>query len=314
MDLDVKHLRLVAGIADCGSMTKAASRLHLTQSALSHQLRDIERRFGTPFFLRVGRRLVLTASGRRVLESARRILEDLDRTEEDIRQLAGRASGVIRVCTECNTGYGWLPRLLPAFSRKHPRVGINIVADATDNPVEALLDGRVDLAILTSGVKDSRLRLRPLFMDEMVAVVARAHPLAARTWVSPRELAPEHLLLYASAPEESFMLTSVLRPAGVAPARVSFIMLTEAMIEMAKAGLGVGILPRWSAEGAIASRALVALSITRRGVRRQWRAATVRAAGEPEWLTDFIDLIASRAKPAQLAVGRPSGPSMNKSH
>ena len=82
MDLDVKHLRLVAGIADCGSMTSAASRLHLTQSALSHQLREIEARFNTPFFLRVGRRMVLTAAGRRVLESARRILDDLVRRKK----------------------------------------------------------------------------------------------------------------------------------------------------------------------------------------------------------------------------------------
>ena len=180
------------------------------------------------------------------------------------------------MCTQCHTGYGWLPRLLATFARKHPGVGVNIVADATDHPVEALLDGRVDVAILTSKVKDHRVRVRPLFMDEMVAVVARTHPLAARAWVSPRELALEHLLLYASVPEESFMLTSVLAPAGLVPARVSFIMLTEAMIAMSQAGIGVGILPRWSAEAAIASRAVVALSITRRGVRRQWAAATLR--------------------------------------
>src|SRR4051794_11851196 len=170
MDLDVKHLRLVAGIADCGSMTRAASQLRLTQSALSHQLREIEARFDTPFFLRVGRRMVLTAAGRRVLESARRILDDLGRTEEDIRRIAGDSAGVIRVCTECNTGYGWLPRLLGAFARKHPRVTVNIVAEATERPVEALLDGRIDLAILTSEAVDRRLRLRPLFMDEMVAI------------------------------------------------------------------------------------------------------------------------------------------------
>jgi LysR family transcriptional regulator, regulator for metE and metH len=304
MDLDVKHLRLVAGIADCGSMTSAASRLHLTQSALSHQLREIEARFDTPFFLRVGRRMVLTAAGRRVLESARRILDDLVRTEEDIRLLAGDSAGVIRVCTQCNTGYGWLPRLLATFARKHPGVGVNIVADATDHPVEALLEGRVDVAILTSKVKDHRVRVRPLFMDEMVAVVARTHPLAARAWVSPRELAAEHLLLYASVPEESFMLTSVLAPAGLVPARVSFIMLTEAMIAMAQAGIGVGILPRWSAEAAIASRAVVALSITRRGVRRQWAAATLRTGTVPSSLTDFIDLIAARAEPARRAARR----------
>jgi LysR family transcriptional regulator for metE and metH len=301
VELEVRHLRLVAEIADAGSMTKASTRLHLTQSALSHQLRDIESRFKTPFFLRVGKRMVLTAAGRRLLDSARRVLDDLRRTEDDLRRLAGNSDGVIRVCTECNTGYHWLAPLLAAFHRRHPRVDVNVVADATERPVEALVEGRLDLAILTSATRDRRLRLRPLFTDEMVAIVAPTHPLAKRRWLSPQELAAEHLLLYASAPEDSFTLRSVLAPAGLVPARMSFIMLTEAMIEMAKAGLGVGVIPRWSAQPAIAARAVVPLSITRRGKHRQWLAATLKAQAEPAYLIDFISLIGDRALPARLA-------------
>src|SRR5262245_9880743 len=112
MELEVRHLRLVAEIAGTGSMTKAATRLYLTQSALSHQLRDIEARFKTPFFLRLGKRMVLTPAGERLLESARRILDDLGRAEEDLKRLAGHGQGVIRVCTQCNTGYSWLAPLL----------------------------------------------------------------------------------------------------------------------------------------------------------------------------------------------------------
>lgn len=299
MELDMRYLRLVAGIADAGSMTKAAAGLNLTQSALSHQLRDIEMRLNTPLFLRVGKRMVLTRAGERVLESARRVLQDLTSAEADIRRLAQPGGGVIRVSTECNTGYHWLPPLLAAFNRKHPRVSVNVMPDATAQPVQALLEGRLDLAILTSDVSDRRLRVRPLFNDEMVAIVARTHPWAGRAWLSPRELAGHRLLVYASSPEESFLLSRVLAPAGLVPAHVSFIMLTEAMIEMARAGLGVGILPRWSAQSALAARAVVPLSITRRGVGRRWTAATLKAQTEPAWLTDFIALIAERALPAR---------------
>jgi LysR family transcriptional regulator for metE and metH len=299
VDLEVRHLRLVAGIADAGSMTRAAATLHLTQSALSHQLRDIEARFNTPFFLRLGKKMVLTAAGRRVLESARRVLDDLRSAEDEIRRLGAGGGGVIRVCTQCNTGYQWLPPLLAAFHRKHPRVTVNVVAEATDRPVAALLEGRLDLAILTQETDDRRLRIRPLFTDEMVAIVSRAHPLAGRAWITPRELAAEHLLVYSSSPEESFTLRSVLAPAGLTPARISYIMLTEAMIEMARAGLGVGVIPRWSAQAAISSRAVVPLSITRRGVRRQWSAATLKAQPEAPATTTFIDLIAERALPAR---------------
>jgi LysR family transcriptional regulator, regulator for metE and metH len=301
VDLEVRHLRLVAAIARDGSMTKAAGSLHLTQSALSHQLRDIESRFNTPFFLRVGKRMVLTAAGRRVLDSATRVLDELARVEEDIRRIAGSGEGIIRVATQCNTGYHWLPPLLASFTRKHPRVNISIRPDNTDRPVEALLEGQLDLAILTDEPSDARLRLRRLFADEMIALVTREHRFATRTWISPRELAAEHLLLYSSSPDDSFVLKRVLAPAGVAPARLSFIMLTEAMIEMARAGLGVAVLPRWSAQAAITTRSVVPLSLTRRGIRRYWTAATLKAAPMPVWLADFIELITERALPAQTS-------------
>ena len=122
MDLEIRHLRLVAGIADAGSMTKAAERLFVTQSALSHQLRDIESRFETPFFTRVGRRMILTAAGRRVLDAARRVIGEMERAEEDVRRLAGNTDGIIRVTTKCNTGYHWLAPLLAVYQRRHPRV------------------------------------------------------------------------------------------------------------------------------------------------------------------------------------------------
>ena len=302
MDLEIRHLRLVAEIAGAGSMTRAAERLHLTQSALSHQLRDIESRFDTPFFVRLGRRMVLTAAGRRVLETARRVLGDLQRAEEDVRRLAAHGDGAIRVCTQCYTGYHWLGSLLTTFQRKHPRVSINVAADATDRPVDALLDGRIDLAILIDPVADRRLRLRPLFADEMVAIVAKGHPLARRRWVSPAELAREHLLVYSSVPEESFVFRKVLAPLGLTPVRLSFIMLTEAMIELARGGAGVGILPRWSAQRAIAGGSVAALSITRAGLRRQWAAATLAAQPDPPYLVDFVDLIGERALPARAGV------------
>ena len=158
--------------------------------------------------------------------------------------------GIIRVCTQCNTGYHWLGPLLSVYRRKHPRVTVNVAADATDRPVAALLDGHVDLAILVHAVADPRLRLRTLFTDEMVAVVASSSPLARRRWISAEELAVQHLLLYSSVPEESFVFRELFTPAGLVPARVSFIMLTEAMIELAQAGIGVGVLPRWSAQRA----------------------------------------------------------------
>jgi hypothetical protein len=110
MELDVRDLQMVAAIAASGSVTRAAGELHRTQSAVSHRLRGIEERLGARLFLRVGKRMLVTAAGERILATAQPVLEDIKAAEEDLRRLGTRQVGVVRVCAQCNTGYHWLRR------------------------------------------------------------------------------------------------------------------------------------------------------------------------------------------------------------
>src|SRR5262245_6781673 len=166
LTLEVRHFQLVQSIADTGSVTRAADRLHLTQSALSHQLRDIESRLDARLFLRLGKRMALTPAGEKVLAAAQRVLADVQRVEDDLRAMADHGHGVLRLCTQCNTGYHWLPPLLETFHRKYPKVQVEIVVNVTDHPIEALLDGVIDLAVATDEITDARLATRALFDDE----------------------------------------------------------------------------------------------------------------------------------------------------
>lgn len=298
-DIDVRHLRLVSAIHEAGTVTRAAEHLHLTQSAVSHQLRELEERLGVRVFLRAGRRMLLAPAGQRLLEAAQLVLGALDRAEDDLRHLARHGAGVLRLCAECNTGYHWLPPLLKRFNAAHPDVDVQVLAEHTIEPVAALLEGRLDLALLTSSRPDDRLRLRPLFEDEFVVLVGPAHRLAGRQWIEPAELAPEHLILYSPMRERGFTVRRILEPAGVVPARRSHIQLTEAILEMVKAGLGVTALPRWSVEPAIREGAVVPLRVTRRGVQRQWTAATLADRPDLPWLDDFLSLLRAEAAPVR---------------
>src|SRR5262245_30382200 len=141
VSLEIRHLKLVDAVAELGNVTRAADRLHLTQSALSHQLRDIESRLGVTLFVRLSRRMALTAEGERLLVSARRVLDELKRVEDEVRSMGSTGRGVLRLCTQCNTGYHWLPPLLEKFQRKHPHVDVQIEVAATDRPLEALREG-----------------------------------------------------------------------------------------------------------------------------------------------------------------------------
>jgi LysR family transcriptional regulator for metE and metH len=299
--LEVRHLALVDAIAQAGSVTRAAERLHLTQSALSHQLLDIEARAGLPFFARLGRRMLLTPAGERVLASARRVLDDLGRAEDDLRAMAAGGKGVLRLCTECNTGYHWLPPLLHDFHARFPLVDINIKVDATNRPLDALLEGEIDLAVMTSSVADARVTATAVFEDEMMAVVAPSHPFAARPFVEIADFASEHLLLHRVDRRASFTFARILMPAGVEPARVSEVPLTEAILELIKAGLGIGVLAGWAIEPARRNGSVAALRIGRDGVRRTWTAVTLKDRPRAIYLAEFVKLLAARGPSAAFA-------------
>jgi len=290
---------MVAAIAASGSVTRAAEELHRTQSALSHQLRAVEERLGTALFLRVGKRMVATAAGERVLATARRVLDDIRTTEEDVRRLGARQAGVLRVCAQCNTGYHWLPPLVDVFRRRYPDIEVSLAVECTLRPVDALLEGKLDIAIVTQSVHHDQVRVRPLFEDEHAAIVAPDHAFAKRPFVRPQDFASERLLLYSSSPDDSFTIQTILRPAGVTPRRVSFVMLTEAILEMVKARLGISVMQTWAIEPAIRAGDVRAIPITPAGIHRQWHAATLRAANPAAHVDAFIDLLAARAMPAR---------------
>jgi LysR family transcriptional regulator, regulator for metE and metH len=300
MDLEVRHLRLVAAVADDGSLTRAGDRLHLTQSALSHQLRDIESRLGTPLFLRVGKRLVLTPAGERLLASARDILERLERAEHEIREMSRDRAGLLRITTECYTCYHWLPPLLLHYRRTFPRVEVRIDVNATGRPLDMLLAGKIDLAVVSSPVSDRRLRTRPVFEDELVVVASRRHRFAQQTHVKLADMRDETLFVYPPK-EESSVLQNTLLPGGAAPARVEEVLLTEAILELIKAGLGVAVLARWAVQPVVDAGAVVARPLTARGLHREWRVAMPKDLARLDYVVEFTNLLERHAPTRRLA-------------
>src|SRR5262249_11195102 len=156
-------------------------QLHLTQSALSHQLREAEELLGVPLFHRLNKKMVLTEPGTKLLRSAGLVLHEMDRASEEIRRIAGGQQGVLRIATQCNTCYHWLPSMLRLFQQQFPKVEVQIVVEATREPIEAVLDGRLDLAIAYTHISDPRLASYSLFEDELIAVMPPDHPLAPRS-------------------------------------------------------------------------------------------------------------------------------------
>jgi LysR family transcriptional regulator for metE and metH len=265
LTLELRDFRLLQAVATEGSLARASLRLHLTPSALSHHLLALEARVGTPLCRRAGRRMALTPAGARVLAA----VADAERA------LAGTepARPALSLATECHTTYYWLPSVMAAHQRIDPGVDVRLASESSSSPLSDVIAGEVDLAIVSRRTRDRRLRFVPLFRDELVALVSPDHPWARRPNVDAADFATEHLIHYATTKSELTVFRVLLRPAGVQPRRQSAVLLTEAILEMVKSGLGVAVLAHWAAAPYVERGHVRAVRLTRRGLQRQWYAA-----------------------------------------
>jgi LysR family transcriptional regulator for metE and metH len=293
MNLEIRHLRLVAAVADTGSVTRAGNLLHLTQSALSHQLRDAEEQLGVLLFERKNAKMTLTSAGDRLLQSARTVLGELDRAESDIHRNGHIAKGLIRLSTQCHSAYHWFPSRLILFQKKFPGVEVQLVLEATNNPFEALLDGKLDLALVCDRIRNRKICYTPLFEDDVLIVVPPKHRLAGKNFAALEDFASENILLYPPK-AESTLLTKILEPAGIQPRKIQEVLLTEVILEMVIGGLGIAALPRWAAGPHLASGALVGVLLQPPGYKWQWSVAQLRDNHPPAYIQEFIRLLADR--------------------
>ncbi|MBT2472688.1 LysR family transcriptional regulator [Streptomyces sp. ISL-66] len=276
MDVDLRDLELLEAMAETGSLTAAASRLYVSQPALSQRLTRLEDRLGMRLFERAGRRLVPNPAGRRMLVAARQVLGELESATRDLRDIRDGRDRRVRFAAQCSTTFPWLPPVLRAFRAREPDTEVRIVTVPDDAPIPALLADLVDVALVTKqDAQMDRVRLSPLFEDEMVAVVPAGHPWASRTHVTARDFTGVDLVLYDVYDQSRIPAQPLPIPPDARPARITTMpLVTDLVIEMAAGGQGVAILPNWVASPYAASHGLALVRIGARPLTRTWFCAT----------------------------------------
>lgn len=244
--LELRHLATLRAIDEAGSLVEAAERLHVTQSALSHQLKDLEHRLGVALIVRRTRPIRFTTAGERVLALARQVLPQVRRTETELRRLAAGQSGRLHIAIECHSCFQWLMPALDRFREAWPEVELDLSAAFSFTPQAALVRGDLDMVITSDPVDNDAVRYLPLFRYELVLAVARQSALAGGRAVAPRALADETLITYPVEHERLDVFTAFLDPAGVAPAALRTAELTPMMVQLVAAGRGVAALPNWA--------------------------------------------------------------------
>ncbi len=244
--LELRHLRTLVALRDTGSLVEAAERVFLTQSALSHQLKDLESRLGVTLFIRKTRPVRFTTAGRRLLKLADQVLPLVHGAEHDLERLAGGESGRIYMAIECHSCFEWLLPAINAYREEWPDVELDIASGFHFAPLPALARGDLDLVITADPIEELGLAYLPLFSYEAQLAVARDHELADKPWVEPADLSSEVLICYPVDRSRLDVFTSFLDPANVEPARVRSAELTTMMIQLVASGRGVACLPNWA--------------------------------------------------------------------
>jgi LysR family transcriptional regulator for metE and metH len=291
--MELRHLKMIREVAECKSLTKAAERLFLSQSALSHQLKEIEAFCGAQLFIRQKKQMLLTREGEVLLASGRRILDEVDQTLNTIRLMTDKDAGEIRISSECYTSYHWLMNLFHDFRDLYPKVSLRIDMEGTRHTLEALLEDKIDVGVFEDN-KHKKVEYTPLLCDEFFVIIPTTHPWAQRSWLEVRELHKEAYIMYDIPTESSTIYRTIFKEHM--PPRVYQIPLTEVMLEMVTGGFGFCILPNWVAFPYLKQKGLAAVKITRKGMKRTWYAGVLKDKVRPPYLPVFIKKLACYMK------------------
>ncbi|MBF1277115.1 MAG: LysR family transcriptional regulator [Neisseria sp.] len=270
--IELRHLKTLLALEETGSVSLAAKRVFLTQSALSHQIRALENYYETPLFERKSTPLRFTPAGMRLLQLARELLPQVAAAERDLVRIIEGEAGELRLAVECHTCFDWLMPAMGEFRPLWPQVELDIVSGFQADPVGLLLQHRADLAIVSEAEPLNGISYRPLFAYEMVGICAEDHPLADKDVWEAEDFIDETLITYPVPDEMLDLPKKVLLPKGINPPR-RHSELTIAIIQLVASKRGIAALPYWTVMPYLEKGYVVHRKITSDGLQSKLYAA-----------------------------------------
>ena len=305
--MEIRQLKAFIAIAEAHTFTAAAQRVHVTQAAISMQIRQLEEEIGARLFVRTPRRVVLTEAGEALLDRARRILREHDAALAEMAELAGAEHGRLRLgSASAAVTTDHLPELLKELSTRHPQAEITVVSGTSAALVRRILAGELDVAFVSLPVEARGIQTEVLEMDELFAIGSPHHPLAKQRVVSAFMLAGERLILGERGGNTRRLIDEFFAEAGVSPKVIMELNRLAAIQRMVEAGLGVGIVPTKSVREEVAQKRLVAWWIE--GARINWELGLARLTGgyDSPIIQTFLRLCRAHFNPSITEAAAPS--------
>ena len=248
MGFELRHLRYFVAVAEELNFTRAAARLHIAQPPLSQQIRQLEEELGARLFDRTKHEVRLTEAGRAALGEARQTLAQAERVAIAARRVSEGVSGRLRLGFPGSFPHTTLPEMLRAFRAKFPGVQLNLQECSTEEQLELLAAGKIDVGFVRLPVEGApeSLALKPILREPLILALPKKHTLARRAKVPVRALAGEPFILFPrhAAPGLYDQIEALCRRAGFKPLVAQEATQIQTIISLVSAGLGVAIVPR----------------------------------------------------------------------
>ncbi|MBA6115647.1 LysR substrate-binding domain-containing protein [Pseudomonas sp. NC26] len=286
--IDLRHLRTVHALRETDSLHEAAERLHLTQSALSHQFRELEERIGMPLFVRKSKPVRFTSAGLKVLQLAEQVLPLIRATERDLGKLASGSAGRLHIAIECHSCYQWLMPSVDEFRGAWPEVELDLASGFAFAPLPALERGDLDLVVTSDPVSLPGITYVPLFGYEALLAIDNHHALCDKPYLEPTDITEQTLITYPVERNRLDIFTRFLDPAGIEPAQVRTSELTVMMMQLVASGRGVCCLPNWAVHEYSSRGYVTAKRLGEHGLQATLFAAIRSDMLEVPYVRDFL--------------------------
>ena len=256
--MEIRQLRAFVAIAESGTFTAGALRVHVTQAAISMQIRQLETEIGAKVFVRAPRHVILTEAGEQLLRRARHILREHDAALDEIAELAGAERGRLRIgSASAMVLTEQLPAILKELRKQHPAAEIAVTSGTSEVLVDQILAGEVDIAFVSLPVDVRGIKTERLSEDQLVAIASPRHKLAKQRTISAYTLAGERLILGERGGNTRRLIDQFFAQAGVTLRVAMELSRQQAIRRMVEEDMGVGIVPLQSVKDEVEKGKLI---------------------------------------------------------
>jgi len=266
--MELKYFKLIKSIQEEGNIANSAEHLFLTQSALSHQLRELEGRLGFKVFNRGRNKWLLTKEGEELYKIANKLFNTIDEGFNNIEQIKEGAKGSLKVSAECQSFFHGLPAFIQKMAILYPEIDIDLSMGATHQTISQLLSKELDMTIVTTEPASELLHSTKIFEDEIKVVMHAEHPLSDLPFLDASDFSDIHLLINSFPLENVSVFEHFLKPNRIVPTKVSAIPFTEVTLQWIEANMGVTCVPPWTLKSFDLSEELIFKRIGKHGLKR----------------------------------------------